>query len=86
LAFGIPVKAFVPPRQDILPVPEYADLAAAPEIACTAGEAVTPPVTEFFLPPRPRRGVVRVILAASSPFWRVARFLAQSDDREAMSD
>jgi hypothetical protein len=86
LAFGIPLKAFVPPPQEILPTPEYAYLSAAPEIACTDGEAVTPPVTEFSLPPRPRRGVVRVILAALSPFWRVARYLAQSEQPEIMGD
>jgi hypothetical protein len=86
LAFAVPVKLFVPPSQMILSVPEYIDIASAPEIASIAGEAITPPLPEFWLPPRPRPGVVRAILAALSPFRRVARFVAEASQPAVMGD
>jgi hypothetical protein len=84
--FRMPARPFVPPAHYYaVPVPQFVDAAFAPEIAAIV-QAVIAPFPEFSLPPRPRPGAVRVILAVVSPFRRLARWLGHANDSAVLGD
>jgi hypothetical protein len=71
-------KAFAPPPVHSVPaVVEFVEVTETPVIASVDAEAVTPPLPEFALPPRPKRGVVKVFAALAYPFKSIGAMLVR---------